>query len=127
MNTQSLNEDNDRIIGDGDLYGDEEEPHEHNTSHDVRPIVNTVLSYMCFDLNVGTPSNVKKIVMQTFSYSKIMRAHSLFLKLCAEHNRRIKDKCVSDFVAWLLDLKRLIKFRTLWLTSPVSLFFQNFT
>ena len=80
MNTQSLNEDNDRIIGDSDLHGDEEEPHEHNTSHDVGPIVNTVLSYMCFGLNVKTPSNVKKIVMQTFSYSEIMRAHSLFLR-----------------------------------------------
>ena len=56
--------------------------------------------------------------MQIFSYNEIKRVIILLLKPCADilpekkHNRRIKDTCISEFVACLLDLKKMVKFRT---------------
>ena len=94
------------------MYRDEEEAHEDDTSHDARHILNTVLSFMCFGLNVGMTVNVKNIVMQTISYNEIKRAHILLLQLSADinpekkHNLRNKDWGVSDIVGWLLDLEK---------------------
>ena len=81
----------------------------------AHPVVNTLLAFICHGLNVGTPINVKKIVLETFSLSEIKLSHRNLTDLCdgildiTYHNRRVKDTCVSDIIAWLLELKKIDK------------------
>ena len=82
----------------------------------AHPVVNTLLASICHGLNVGTPINVKKIVLETFSLSEIKLSHRNLTDLCdgirdiTYHNRRVKDTCVSDIIAWLLELKKIDSF-----------------
>ena len=81
----------------------------------AHPVVNTLLAFICHGLNVGTPINVKKIVLETFSLSEIKLSHRNLTDLCdgildiTYHYRRVKDTCVSDIIAWLLELKQIDK------------------
>lgn len=82
---------------------------------DVKPVVNTVLAFICYGLNVGTTSNVKKIAMETFCMNEIKQAHTLLATLCNDvidvtyRNRRKKDTCISDIVSWQQELVKIDK------------------
>ena len=70
-----------------------------------QPVVNTVLSFCSYGIDVGTIVNVKKIASQTFSFKEISKAHTLLYNLCKndivgeKRNRRKKDTCISDVLA----------------------------
>ena len=83
-----------------------------DTTPVLQPVVNTVLSFCSYGIEVGTIVNVKKIASQTFSFKEISKAHTLLYNLCKndivgeKRNRRKKDTCISDVLAWLQDLKK---------------------
>ena len=75
-----------------------------------RPVVSTTLAFMNHGLNSGTVTNVRKIVVESFSLKELQRAHEQLFKLCqADLNctrsmRRVKDTCVSDILSWMQEL-----------------------
>ena len=83
---------------------------EEDASDVVRPVVNTVLAYINHGLNSGTASNVRKIVVESFSLKELLRSHDILYKIhktslnCPKPNRRVKDTCVSDILSWMQDL-----------------------
>ena len=83
-----------------------------DTTPVLQPVVNTVLSFCSYGIDVGTIVNVKKIASQTFSFKEISKTHTLLYNLCKndiigeKRNRRKKNICISDVLMCLQDLKR---------------------
>lgn len=93
--------------GDGDVLA--------ASQPDVPPVVNTVLTFVCYGLNTGTSVNVKKIASETFSLEEIKRAHQLMFQLCdgvidvTKHGRRLKETCMADIVTWMMEMEKIDK------------------